>query len=673
MQKAVLLTFAIVAGCFSNVIGQEISQIKKIRKLTDKNQYVQAWKIIEPLLSIHTENDELNFFAGLSKLKMYQQEEALTFMLKARPVSHEKYHYYLAETYFQNDLIEQAKEAADHIRIESLTEEEHSKMMDHFHAYDVLKNTQTKVYVKNMGPKINSEAHEYNGVMTADQKSVVYTSRRNETKNETGDGFSYEEIYETKLDENQEWISPQKFEINSAKSHHNATVAIFDNDSKMITYKDEDLFISEWENDTWSEPLSLDIINGSGSAETHCFINDSFDTIFYATDYYSIDGNLDLYMIVNEAGEWTSPQALNALNTPYNDDAPFMAKNGDFYFSSQGHNSMGGYDIFKTKFNDELGDWEMPSNMGYLINSPSDDIYFNTFGKIAYLSSGRKGGFGNLDIYRVFLFNKINIQGQVIDQQSGKALSGARINVKGTENDQVVSDRLGFYSIEIPIETVFEMNIEYENQLIYEGEHFAKVLFSDQNDNVVHLSVDISGEHLGDKNEPKEIAIKMVNDFDINPVKIVPADTENNLLTLEIYGKKEESIAIQEAIEIPIIYFDFNKTELLHKDKAALLKLAKYLHNEPHKALQVIGHTDLPGADGYNKTLGEKRAMEVKNFLIQLGIQEERLVVGSMGEHNPLINTETKNELNRRAELEILDLENNQEQNIATTRNSLQK
>ncbi len=82
-----------------------------------------------------------------------------------------------------------------------------------------------------------------------------------------------------------------------------------------------------------------------------------------------------------------------------------MAANGELYFSSRGHITGGG-DIFRSRYDRVAGKWSKPKNLGHPINSPSDDTYFNVFGKIAYLSSGRTGGYGNMDIYRVFLLIK---------------------------------------------------------------------------------------------------------------------------------------------------------------------------------------------------------------------------------------------------------------------------
>lgn len=666
MGKVALLMIVLVTGMIGQVSGQDY---KKIKKLVDKEYYQQAWEVVEKELATNADDQLLNFYAGVTKLELYQQKVALEYLLKSTNNIDPQYSYYLARAYFENDRLSEAKDIAATIPPAKLTDKEAYLINEQFVSYEKLRKSPKHVVVKNMGDKINSSAHEYNGVMTQDQKSVLYTVRKPGIDQIAGDGMAYEEIYKTTIDDTDNWQEPKKFDGYSLKNHHDASVAIFDNDTKMITYHDEDLYISELVDGIWTDPVPLDQINGDGSSETHCFVTTGFDTIFYATNFYSEKGDLDLYMVTRTGEEWSEPQALDALNSELNDDSPFLADNGDFYFSSQGHNSIGGYDIFRSEFDEVSNTWKEPVNMGYKINSASDDIYFNTFGKIAYLSSGRSGGFGNMDIYRVFLFDKVNITGQVIDEKSNKAITGAKISIKGDVTSEVYSDKLGKYSIEVPIEKVFEMSIEFENQLIYNEKHLANVLFRDYNDNVMHLEVDISGDIKSSDREPKRISVKMVNDYALNPVDIVPSEQVDEILTLEVFSPANKSlITVNQTIEddkLPVIYFDFNKSELEMTYRYQLLKLAKTLIYSPDKSIEIIGHTDLPGSNDYNKGLGFDRANEIREFLLQLGIEQERVIISSLGEFDPIDQTKSKSIKNRRAELNYIQLEEKQEKRFA--------
>ena len=657
MEKVAMLIIVLMTGLFSQSSAQDY---KRIKKLIEKQRYQQAWDLIKQDLNDNSDDNTLNFYAGVAKLELYQQHDALQYLLKTNANVNNRYHFYLAKAYFENDQLDKAKQIAALIDQSELSDNELHLINEQFISYEKLRESPKNVVVKNLGSKINSNSHEYNGVMTKDQKSVLYTVRKTEASQTAEDGLAYEKIYKTTIDENDNWQDPEIFESYSLKNHHDASVALFDNDTKMITYHDEDLFLSELIDGVWTNPVPMDQINGDGSSETHCFVTTGFDTIFYATDYYSIKGDLDLYMITRNGEDWSEPMEMEALNSDLNDDSPFLAENGDFYFSSQGHNSMGGYDIFRSEYDPVAGKWMKPENMGYKINSSSDDIYFNTFGKIAYLSSGRSGGYGNMDIYRVFLFDKVNITGQVIDEKSNKAMAGARISIKGDEETEVFSDELGKYSIEVPIEKVFEMSIEFENQLIYHEKHLAKVLFREYNDNVMHLEVDIAGDVENTDDEPKRIAVKMVNDFEGNPVEIATSDEIDEILTLEVITPKNESFLILNNTfddhKLPVVYFDFNTSEIARPFRSQLLKLAKRMVFNPDKNLEITGHTDLPGTDNYNINLGLNRANEIKEFLLQLGVEEHRVVISSKGESKPIELVNTKSFKNRRAELRFIDL-----------------
>ncbi|MGB3467734.1 MAG: OmpA family protein, partial [Cyclobacteriaceae bacterium] len=658
MRKVASLIFFLTTIGISQVAAQDY---KKIEKLIEKKYYLNAWKEIEKELPVQSDDKTLNFYAGVAKLGLYRQKESLDFLLKSDASVDKKYNYFLARAYFENDNLPEAKRIAKKIDLDKMSREEAYLISNQFVSYEELRKSPGHVVVKNLGENINSSAHEYNGVMTKDQRSVLFTVRKQGEEKIADDGLPYEEIYKTTIDSTDNWQKPEKFSSYSTKNHHDASVAIFDNDSKMITYHDDDLFISELVDGAWTDPVPLNQINSDGGSETHCFITPGFDTIFYATDYYSANGDLDLYMTIKSDEEWSEPIALDELNSPLNDDSPYLTENGDFYFSSQGHNSIGGYDIFRSELKAD-GRWEKPQNMGYKINSSSDDIYFNSFGKIAYLSSGRKGGFGNMDIYRVFLFDKVNITGQVIDDKINKAIAGAKISVKGDETTEVYSDDNGQYTIEVPIEKVFDLSIEFENQLIYNEKHFANVLFRNYNDNVVHLEVDISGELDNIDNEPKRIAVKMVNDYKLNPVEIAAAEEIKEYLTLEVITPKKVKVDNPEATPIatdntlPIVYFDFNKTELDKEYRIKLIKLAQQLHRNTDMSIEIVGHTDLPGTVNYNKELGMERAFEIREYLFQLGIPLSRVVITSEGESAPVVKTVARNLKNRRAELKYINL-----------------
>ena len=669
-----LLFFAFLMGSFA----AQAQDYKKIKKLLAKDYYQLAWFETEKALKSDADNASLNYYAGVCMLKLYQQEKALDYLLKSNAQIDKKYNYYLGEAYLHNDQPGKAAKLFQNVESKLLTDKELALAERQVKNYLRLRADEQEVVVTNMGSTVNSASHEYSGVMTSDQQSVVFTVRKSESGNIAGDGLAYEEIYRTSLDSDDNWEKPTRFGAMSAKKQHDATVALLDNDTKLISYHDADLFISELKNGKWTKARPLELINSADGAETHCFINQAFDTIYYATDYYSENGDLDLYMTVKVGEDWSDPEPLSDINTPYNDDSPYMAENGDFYFSSQGHNSMGGYDIFKTRFDAKNGKWSKPENLGYNINSSSDDTYFNMYGKLAYLSSGRAGGYGNMDIYKVVLFNKVRVTGKIFDKGSNKAVSGAEIVAVGEDTYTATSDASGTYEMIVPVEEIFDMTISYEGEPIYRHKHFARIKFRDYNDNIVNIETVLTEHILSDSDEAIEIDVIMINDFDTDPLKLQPSPGHDDMLALEIYQKPLEEKAPEVKVEkpvklpviekvakvvkkpepvvdLPIVYFDFNQTKIDEFYKTKLNAVITYLSKVSGKSLKLTGHTDLKGNDEYNQQLSKNRVDVVKKYLLAAGLSSARIVTSAKGETSPVVNTEEKSRKNRRVELSFIE------------------
>jgi Tol biopolymer transport system component len=146
-------------------------------------------------------------------------------------------------------------------------------------------------------------------------------------------------------------------------------------------------------------------LNEPGYNETSACYSADGEIIFFSSDRPGGYGGKDLYFVKKLSnGKWGKPFNLGpTINTEYNEDAPFVSPSGEeIYFSSEGHKNMGGYDVFKSSY-DEKGEFSEPENMGAPINTVGDDIFFviNTNGSAAYMSSEREGGYGAQDIYKI--------------------------------------------------------------------------------------------------------------------------------------------------------------------------------------------------------------------------------------------------------------------------------
>ena len=267
--------------------------------------------------------------------------------------------------------------------------------------------------VKNIGDKINTAYPEYGAVITSDETKMLFTSRRpggvGNLKDPNGDYF--EDIYISRYQANN-WGKAKNVgqPINTASN--DATVCLSNDNKTIYLYRTNkmmtggDIFTSKFENNKFSIPKIIDAeINSEEGAESCASLAPDQKTLYFSSNRPGGYGGKDIYKVVKLPNDkWSKAINLGSIiNTPYDEDAPFIQADGvTLYFSSRGHKNMGGYDIFKTIKN-EKGKWSFPKNMGSPINSVSDDIFFvvNPEGTAGYFSSNRAGGYGASDIYKV--------------------------------------------------------------------------------------------------------------------------------------------------------------------------------------------------------------------------------------------------------------------------------
>ncbi len=198
----------------------------------------------------------------------------------------------------------------------------------------------------------------------------------------------------------------------------------------------------------------------------------SGDRLYYSSYGESGNNGRDIYF-VNKLpnGTWSKAQILPpSINTEYDEDYPFLHPNGKtLYFSSKGHNSMGGYDVFKTTFNDETKTWSKPENLEFPINSPDDDILFITdsLEKTAFFSTGRYSPYGKLDVLKINTdrrpMNFAVMKGTVVKEEASQSVK-SKITVKNMANGEIVgtyqAQDNGDYSMELPNGGKFIFTVE---------------------------------------------------------------------------------------------------------------------------------------------------------------------------------------------------------------------
>lgn len=338
--------------------------------------------------------------------------------------------------------------------------------------------------VTRMNSIINSKYTEYNPVVSADESVLAFTALRPNTgKTRSGDKF-IEEVY-ISYNSSGSWSEPNAIPI--ASDYNVGTAGISPDGQRMLIFMGGindpgSIFMIERAGETWSKPSILaSTINTPKYLESTASITPDGKTIYFASDRLGGQGGLDIYRIDKKSdGSWGNPVNLGpGVNTKDNEDAPFIHPDQrTLFFTSDGYNSMGGRDIFKTMFLDDH--WTRPENMGYPINTTANDNYFTLIadGTRGYFSSDRKGGQGGQDIYYIDMPEESRnipltmLKGRILNAETGQPLK-TKIYVIDNETDRKLDfvydpdPETGNYLVILPPAKNYDIIIESEGFLPY--------------------------------------------------------------------------------------------------------------------------------------------------------------------------------------------------------------
>jgi len=337
-----------------------------------------------------------------------------------------------------------------------------------------------KVIITNLGPNVNTEYPDFSPVLSLDEQTLIFTSRRKggASDEKLPNGQYLEDIYVSKYVDGQwEKAVPIGPNINTPK--HEATINLSADGQTLLIYRDQDggnIYVSELSGTEWSVPKLLEAPVNTPSWEPHACLTSDNRTLYFVSDRPGGYGGRDIYKCLRlPSGKWGAAQNLGErINTKYDEDGIFIHPDGkQIYFSSKGHQSMGGFDIFTSQINDENGNWTEPVNYGYPVNTPDDDVFFVTSvdGKRGYFSSDKEGGFGEKDIYLLefpeFQPRDITVLiGKIINNSGGSIANNEIAIVNTTTNDTVqilnANSTTGKFGANLPVgasyRTIYKMN-----------------------------------------------------------------------------------------------------------------------------------------------------------------------------------------------------------------------
>jgi len=310
----------------------------------------------------------------------------------------------LGDAYRVNYMFEKAREAYKSYRNTLLPDEtDNLAFIDQQIAAcnnaPVIMAQQVKYNIESLGNIINDSKENYFPVISSDGKSIAYMTSMK----------FYEAIMFSRFIRGN-WIPPVNItpELQSDGDHYISCLSV--SNGMLLISKDDDvnsdIWIGRFDGVRWEQVTRMKKGINTRYWESHGYITDDGSTLIFASDRPGGFGGLDLYITrIDKSGEWGTPENMGPqINTPLNEDRPFLVDNGkQLFFASQGHYNMGGYDIFHSILQHN-GLWSKPENIGYPLNTPDDNIFFcpEENGKGGYISlSGEKDGVGKGDIYKI--------------------------------------------------------------------------------------------------------------------------------------------------------------------------------------------------------------------------------------------------------------------------------
>lgn len=463
------------------VKGKHRRMVEEAAFFYSVDDHFMAQRIYADLVDLYPDNEVFNFRLGYSYLHLRNEEQqSIPYLEKSARMGHTPAYFYLAEAYHMEERFEEALTALANYRQRDDHQLSHARIdmaEERSLRAKAMIAAPEKAVVTRLGSNINTDHQEYAPNIDPEGNKLYFTSRR---PGGTGDytdveGSYFEDIYVAQRLAGA-WTASKSIKGPINSDGHDANVNLTSSGNRLIIYRTHknlftgDLYYSDIRRDGWTEPIKFGSnINTDKYHEPSAALSPDEREMYIASDRPGGYGGKDLYVLRRlPNGEWSEPQNMGRrVNSPMDEDAPFLSLDGrTLYFASTGHNSIGGYDIFRTS-TDALGEWELPEQLGYPINSVSDDIYFSTTadGKKGYLSSSRAK---SMDIYEIDMLYEdddlVVVKGFVTEEVSGLPMSAevtfadrnGRVNTVRT----LTNNQSGRYVVALLPDVKYELRVD---------------------------------------------------------------------------------------------------------------------------------------------------------------------------------------------------------------------
>jgi outer membrane protein OmpA-like peptidoglycan-associated protein/tetratricopeptide (TPR) repeat protein len=617
----------ILAGALLLSIGELQAQNKDTKEadnLYDRLEYVDAAKAYTKLVEKNKADGYVYKQLADSYYNVFNSQQAVLWYAKAVESAQDaETHYRYAQMLkAQGDNKSAAQQMATFAKMQpgdarakafTSNPEYTNQLKNQAKQYDVLKSD------------VSSDKTDFGAVLTQNNE-VFFTSARNTSRRENGmDDQPYLDLY--KAIRNTDGTLSQATAVAELNTKWHDGPATITSDGTTMYYGSESFNESAYQKNkekhlkfsqiylykatkteagTWGNSKALPINNKDYSVRNPSISKDG-KTLYFSSDMPGGFGAEDIWKVSVDGDTYGTPENLGAnINTEGNESFPSIQDDGILFFSSNGRQGLGGYDVFKQNTTTKE---QAATNLGAPVNTPKDDFSFsyNLEKNVGYFSSNREG---NDDIYQAIAVCGVEATVVVKDAETGKLLAGASVTFV---------DQKG------------------KNKGNQESNDMGEVKFGVACDEMANFNATRSGYQNGTASMPK---------------------SKNGAQNIVITLKPIQPIITETEVILQPIYFEYNQSNITAQGAEELDKLVKVMNQYPTMVIDAKSHTDSRGSDSYNLRLSDRRAKATVQYIVSKGISKERITGSGMGETQPKVActacTEEEHAQNRRSEFLII-------------------
>lgn len=632
----------------ANSLKTALAAMKKADALAFRGgvDHAAAMAAYEEAHAINPDNAELNHKMGVCLLNGPEPHKALPYLQRAAELDpyRQRIHFLLGYALQLNarwdEAIAEFQRHGEVIRRMPDPDPTYNRVEKHLaecRSGKTLMANPTLARVTNLGDRVNTGFGEY-GALVDGKGNLYFTSKRPGTtggKVNRVNNTWFEDVYHSRW-EADGWSEARPVTQGLNTTHNDATVSLSADGRSMILYRDEknggDLYISERIGAGWATPQPLPGQVNSPAQESSAWRSGDGQWLYFVSSREGGLGGSDIYRSPwdKEQGSWGPAENLGPdINTAYDEEGVYAPGDGNtIYYASQGHNSMGGYDLFRSSFAN--GRWSKPENLGWPINSPGDDqfLVLAADGRTGYFSSVRPGGLGEDDLYQVEMPADVQVQQDVMLVSAGNALP-----LEDEKHMRLVGFIKGLKMMEAVEATIALLSVDEPDY------------------NMILKPDPATGEFSAEVPAGKQYALHVKADGYLLYSGHVATGEGEQRVEVEMTPAIKGNTGVMRNI-----FFENSSYRLDSVSVVELRALLAFLEEHPEIRLEVGGHTDSDVGALPNQELSQARAQVVVNWLVRHGVLPDRLEAMGYGATMPVVpNDSPANKArNRRTEIRVL-------------------